>query len=82
MRTTLTIDEDVAVRLLRLQREREMGLKEVVNAALRAGLPGLEHPPKRSRRRVTAPRDLGRCLIGAIVSVSDALDIAESDARK
>ena len=38
MRTTITIDEDVAARLEQIQRERRLTFKEVVNATLRAGL--------------------------------------------
>ena len=38
MRTTLTIEDDVAVRLERLRRERDTNLKDVVNDALRQGL--------------------------------------------
>ena len=38
MRTTLTIDDDVAVRLQRLRNERGDSLKAVVNEALRRGL--------------------------------------------
>jgi len=41
MRTTLTLDDDVAVRLERLRKSGQ-GLKSVVNAALRAGLTELE----------------------------------------
>jgi SpoVK/Ycf46/Vps4 family AAA+-type ATPase len=38
MRTTLTIDEDVAVQLKRLRRARDAKLKELINEALRRGL--------------------------------------------
>jgi hypothetical protein len=38
MRTTLTIDDDVAVVIARRRRERETGLKEEVNHLLRVGL--------------------------------------------
>jgi hypothetical protein len=38
MRTTLTIDDDVAARLERLRRERGISFKELINATLRSGL--------------------------------------------
>lgn len=38
MRTTLTLDDDVAALLTRIQEERKKTLKEVVNTALRTGL--------------------------------------------
>lgn len=38
MRTTLTIDPDVAQRLKARMAEQELSLKQVVNEALRAGL--------------------------------------------
>lgn len=38
MRTTLTIDEDVAVVIARRRKERETGLREEINHLLRVGL--------------------------------------------
>ena len=38
MRTTLTIDEDVAVVIARRRKERDTGLKEEINHLLRMGL--------------------------------------------
>jgi hypothetical protein len=46
MRTTLTIDDDVAVQLKRLRRERNASLKEVVNDTLRQGLQATDAPAK------------------------------------
>jgi len=37
MRTTITLDEDVAVQIRRLMRERDLTFKDAVNSALRAG---------------------------------------------
>ena len=45
MRTTLTIDDEIAARLQRLQRERGISFKEAVNATLRAGLDGTSRAP-------------------------------------
>jgi hypothetical protein len=38
MRTTITLDDDVAVRLERVQREQGVSFKQAVNQTLRAGL--------------------------------------------
>ena len=48
MRTTVTLDEDVATQLQRLTRERGISFKEVINATLRQGL-GSTHEPRRYR---------------------------------
>lgn len=55
VRTTITLDEDVAARLQRLMRERGISFKEAVNVALHAGL-GQE----RQARPYTVPvHDMG-----------------------
>jgi metal-responsive CopG/Arc/MetJ family transcriptional regulator len=38
MRTTITLDDDVAAALERIRRERSMGLSEAINELVRAGL--------------------------------------------
>jgi hypothetical protein len=38
MRTTITLDEDVASQLRKVMRERDITFKEAVNATLRSGL--------------------------------------------
>lgn len=38
MRTTVTIDPDLAVKLRRLARERGLSFKDALNSSLRAGL--------------------------------------------
>jgi hypothetical protein len=38
MRTTVTLDEDVAAQLRRVMRERDLTFKDAINTALRAGL--------------------------------------------
>ncbi|UCF98993.1 MAG: hypothetical protein JSV89_05505 [Spirochaetaceae bacterium] len=79
MRTTLTIDEDVAVQLQRLRRSRNRGLKQIVNEALRRGLKQMSEEEKPYSNFRTRSVSLGRCLIGSIDDVSDALAIAEGE---
>lgn len=73
MRTTLTLDDDVAAAIERLRRARDQSLKTVVNDVLRAGLSRLETPPPPRKRFRTATVDLGRPLITNIDNVSDLL---------
>jgi hypothetical protein len=44
MRTTLTLDDDVAILLKRLSEERQVSFRTLVNEALREGLRQLEAP--------------------------------------
>jgi len=52
MRTTLTLDEDVAALLRKEMARRRTNLKEVLNDAVRRGLLGA--PEKKKRYRVVA----------------------------
>ena len=76
MRTTLTIDEDVAFKLKAEMRRHGATLKETVNRLLRLGLQ-TPSGSKHRRFRVLA-RDLGRLRPGLTLdSVSDALEQLE-----
>ena len=80
MRTTLTLDPEVAALLNRVRERRKGSLKEIVNEALREGLIRMAKP---SRKRVgyrTSPVALGRCLVGNLDDTSEALAIAEGEA--
>jgi hypothetical protein len=82
MRTTLTLDDDVAIALERLRRSRRMGLKQLINEALRRGLKELgrrRRPPEPVRTQVAA---LGRLRVSSIDNISEALAIAESETFK
>ncbi|MGA2499126.1 MAG: DUF2191 domain-containing protein [Tepidisphaeraceae bacterium] len=80
MRTTLTIDDDIAIRLERLRKAKGASLKSVVNAALRAGVQQLAAARKTPAKTYSMPSvSLGGCRIGSLVSVSDALAIAEGE---
>ncbi len=82
MRTTLTLDPDVAARLKRLRQRRDMPFKDVVNAALREGLRAMEEKPKPKRKSWTKPLSLGGSLIGPLDNIAEVLAIAEGDAFK
>jgi hypothetical protein len=82
VRTTLSLDDDVAAQLERVRRTRGGSLKETVNAALREGLQRLEHPPARSQRVYTRSVSLGRPRIGSIDNIAEVLAVVEGDAYR
>ena len=81
MRTTLTLDDDVAVQVERLRRERDASLKEVVNEALRRGLKEMNSRPKARKRFRTRGFD-GATQLMPIDNIAEVLAIAEGDAYK
>jgi len=80
VRTTLTLDDDIAVRLDRLRRNGRT-LKEVVNEALRAGLDALEQRPRQTRTSYTTPMDLGKPLVDNIDDVWGVLEAVDGPDR-
>lgn len=82
MRTTLTLDEDVAAELERIQQDRQTTFKEVVNEAIRHGLRQMTRPPRRRKRYRTRTVSLGRCLIGSLDDVAEVLAVAEGERLK
>ncbi|MFC2166093.1 DUF2191 domain-containing protein [Acidobacteriota bacterium] len=58
MRTTLTLDEDVAQRTKELATKLKKSFKVVLNEALRKGLDQVEKPQK-CRQYRTNPHDMG-----------------------
>jgi hypothetical protein len=79
MRTTLTLDPDVAVLLQRLQREREASLKSIINEALRRGLKEMTAPRQPRKRFQTRPMDLGTCRLESLDNIAEVLAIAEGE---
>jgi hypothetical protein len=82
MRTTLTIDDDVAATLERLRRDRDASLKDLINEALRRGLHdmGTRQKPRKPFR--TKSVDAGALLIPNIDNVAEVLAIVEGEAFK
>jgi len=81
MRTTLSLDSDVAALLKRAQKVRKASLKTVVNDAMRQGLKDLLEPPARPKKPfLTKSVSLGRCLVGSLDDVAEVLAMAEDEA--
>jgi hypothetical protein len=79
VRTTLTIDDDVATVLNRLRKERGAGLKDLVNEALRRGIAEMTAPPKPRQPFRTRSVDLGRSRLADFDNIAEALVIAEGE---
>jgi hypothetical protein len=78
MRTTLTIEDDVAVRLEEVRRETGGSMKDVVNRALRVGLEHLDSGETKTKRPFrTRPMPVGRCLVPSLDDITAVLDWAE-----
>ncbi len=79
MRTTLTLDKDVAAVIERLRRTRRQSMKDIVNEALREGLKHIAAPRRKRGPFRTGSVDLGRCLLSNVDNVAEVLAVAESE---
>ncbi len=80
MRTTLTLDDDVAAAIERRRQDLRHTLKREVNDLLRAGLTHVEQEPSETPLFRVEPLPAGKLLI-AVDGVQAALDIAEGPWR-
>lgn len=79
MRTTLTIDDDVAAELERLRRRRDVSLKQLVNDALRRGLRDMAAPPKKRKPFRTLPITGTKLLLDNVDNIAEVIAYAEGD---
>ena len=79
MRTTLTIDDDVAAELERRLKAGDGSFKALVNDVLRAGLKQLDAPPKHRPVVHTRAVDLGRSRLPQMDDIADVLVQGEGD---
>jgi hypothetical protein len=82
VRTTLSLDEDVAAMLERLRKEREASFKDLVNEALRRGLRQMTARSPRRQPFTTRVVNLGRCKLGSIDNIAEVLATAEDESFK
>ena len=82
MRTTLTIEDDVAKLLENVRRARKTSLKVVINQALRQGLTDMTKTPRRRKPYETRSVSLGRCQFANLDDISEVIAIAEGDTFK
>ena len=79
MRTTITLDDDLAIRLEQYRARFGETFKQALNHVLRIGLGQLEQPTAAPEARRTEPLHLGRRIGGSIDNIGEALAIAEGD---
>ena len=79
MRTTLTLEKDVAAMIERLRKARRQSLKALVNDALREGLKSLAKRDPVRVRFETDSVDLGQCLVRDVDNIAEAIAAAESE---
>jgi hypothetical protein len=82
MRTTLTLDDDVAAQLERLRKKRDASLKEIINDVLRRGLRDAESPSKARKPFQTRSVDVGRFKLESFDNIGEVLAIIEGEAYK
>lgn len=86
MRTTLTLDDDVAAILKKRARQLGISFKEMVNSAIRAGLGAAARPPSEPPPR-TEPHSFGlrpgidMDKLGQLVDELEAEELADKQRR-
>jgi hypothetical protein len=79
MRTTLTLDDDVATMVDEIRSRRGASFKDVVNEALRLGLEEMSRPARTRSRYKTPSGSLGKCRLPDLDDISNALAAAEGE---
>jgi hypothetical protein len=82
VRTTLTLDDDVAIRLDRERRKRRVSFKDIVNEVLRAGLDTFGAPKRRRDQFRTKGFNLGSSLVGSLDNIEEVLSRAEGERHR
>ena len=78
MRTTVTLEDDVAAALARLEKQEGLSPKEVINRAVRQFVAARARRPTVSAYQ-TPTVDLGKCLVGSLDDVGEAIALGEGD---
>jgi hypothetical protein len=79
MRTTLTLDDDVAALLSQVQQTRNASFKEIVNAALREGLAQMMKPAEKRSAYHTRLWNTGKCALPNLDNVAEVIAWAEGE---
>jgi hypothetical protein len=82
MRTTMTLEKDVAAKLEQVARKRRQPFKAIVNEALRAGLAILDRPVAPRAPFHTTGFDLGPSLVGSLDDVEGVLTRVEGESHR
>jgi mRNA-degrading endonuclease RelE of RelBE toxin-antitoxin system len=79
MRTTITLEDDVAASLKRLGKTRRLKFKALLNLVLREGIKSMTGPARKRKIFQTRSVDLGPCRIANVDNVTEVLAIAEGE---
>lgn len=79
MRTTLTLDDDVAALLRSAQGRRKTTFRSLVNEAVREYLTRPDRPQSARKLYKLRPLKIGACLVGSLDNVSEVLAVAEGE---
>lgn len=79
MRTTLSIEDDVAVMLERMRKEENKSLKQVVNEVLRRGLARSPNNETNQKPISTPVLDVGGLRYPDVDNVAEVLAVAERE---
>jgi hypothetical protein len=77
MRTTVTLDPDVATLLRKAVRDRGQSFKQVLNAAIRDGLKGGRREPVRPFKQRTF--DMGQPMVDLTKALSLAFELEDAE---
>lgn len=79
MRTTLTLEDDVAVRIERLRKEKDTSLKDIVNGLLRKALDDAKPVPAERPRVDVRIFNVESCALPNLDKIADVLAFAEGE---
>lgn len=82
MRTTLTLEDDVAASLERLRKVGDDSLKSLVNRALRLGLREMEEERSPREPFVQETLSAGECRLNDLDDIGEVLTLVEGDDRR
>lgn len=82
MRTTLSLDGDVAAALEQLRHRGDRPFKQIVNDVLRTGLAHMDQEATVRRGPYTRPVSLGRARLPDVDDVSEVLALGEGESHR
>lgn len=82
MRTTITLDNDVATAIEQLRRDQHLSFRSLVNDLLRRGLAHRDAPRAAEPVVWTRSVTLGGCRLPDVDNVSEVLAIVEGEDRR
>ncbi len=78
MRTTLTLDDDVASQIEAWRKDKDLTFEDAINIALRRGMAEIAKPGPRKKFR-TKTFDLGECYYPNLDNISEVLEDADNE---